>query len=488
MTLPYLIAILFGGLSLFLWRRMRRARFAFSDQIKQVENQKEKFARLSTHITASASATQNQKELHEEILQAAIQSVDALSAALFLADEKGVLTPVLVSGLFPILGKDDDMDSDSPQLRSQRIKTAFQSILPADATNPVSVAATGRQPVLIRHGDDSPLVSKSRDASFTAQSLIAAPVFHNEKFFGVLAVANPIVAGKSFNETDCAVIQFIARQTGTALYFRELLSYSEIRKQLYADLTLASSIQKALLPPRLPEQPWIDMDAYYQSMHQIGGDFYYASTLPDGRMGAIIFDVSGKGVQAALLMAICRTHLSHLIHRCNSPADLLRKLSLSMHRELGNGRYITAICALIDPIANTLTLARAGHEVPLFYVPSADGTDSQFQTIHSEGIAIGLVPPDAFTEALTEITIPLPLGSILLFYTDGLTEARNAADLEYGLENVKQSIREHANERASELNKAILSDMKDFCGTTPLFDDLTLLTFKYRSKGMMNQE
>ena len=153
--------------------------------------------------------------------------------------------------------------------------------------------------VLIKDGSKDPRVVKHEDESFKVRSIIVVPMVFGGQLYGVLAVANPI-SGKPFTETDFSLAKSLGEQSGLAIHNSEAVSALIEKSKLEFDLKLASSVQRFLLPARLPQSSELECAVKYRPQKLIGGDFYDFIKLEDDRLGVVIGDVSGKGVSAAI--------------------------------------------------------------------------------------------------------------------------------------------------------------------------------------------
>ena len=172
------------------------------------------------------------------------------------------------------------------------------------------VVRTGR-PQLVADAASDPRVVRHEDAALKVRSVIAVPVRFRERFFGVLAVANS-ADGEPFSAGDLTLLQSLGEQAGLALHNAENLTLQIEKKQLDLDLSLASEIQRMLLPHEQPAYAGLDVDARYQAAQKVSGDFYDFVALDGGLLGVVVADVSGKGIAASLLMAICRSPRSQV--------------------------------------------------------------------------------------------------------------------------------------------------------------------------------
>jgi sigma-B regulation protein RsbU (phosphoserine phosphatase) len=212
------------------------------------------------------------------------------------------------------------------------------------------------------------------------------------------------------------------------------------------------------------------------SSQQVGGDLYDVFPLGPTSVGVVVADVSGKGIAASLLMAVCRTHLRQIAPRHASPAAALRELNRTLSAELKPSMYITLVYAVIDSARNTLVFARAGHELPLLlHRESATGSLAA-SFLASEGMAVGLVPHELFASAIEDETRAFGAGDVLVLYTDGLTEAPNEDGKEFSNTRLADVARAAYGAAPAQINDAILSAVQRFSGETPQRDDFTLLT------------
>jgi sigma-B regulation protein RsbU (phosphoserine phosphatase) len=177
-------------------------------------------------------------------------------------------------------------------------------------------------------------------------------------------------------------------------------------------------------------------------------------------------------------MAICRTTLRQIAPHHVSPARVLAALNRAVAGDMREGMYITMTYAVIDSASNTLVFARAGHERPL--LSRRDPVTGAFVSdfVVSEGMPLGLVDPELFESVIEDKSVEFAAGSTLVLYTDGLTEAPNAEEKEFGTGRLADSLRAAHAGPAKHINEAILAAVQHFAGGTDLRDDYTLLTVK----------
>jgi sigma-B regulation protein RsbU (phosphoserine phosphatase) len=188
------------------------------------------------------------------------------------------------------------------------------------------------------------------------------------------------------------------------------------------DAQEARAIQQALLPKSSPYIPGFAISGLSVPARAVGGDWYDFIPFPDGRWGIVLADVSGKGTAAALLMSATRGMLRSLAEACCSPGEVLTRLNSLLVDDFPAGKFVTMVYAVLDPASRTVVFANAGHLRPLFI----DNDGDHFLEVE-RGLPLGLGCGD-----YTDTVIQLSPGSKLIFYSDGITEAVDGSEQEYG--------------------------------------------------------
>jgi sigma-B regulation protein RsbU (phosphoserine phosphatase) len=225
----------------------------------------------------------------------------------------------------------------------------------------------------------------------------------------------------------------------------------------------ARTMQQALLPKSSPYIPGFAVSGLSVPARAVGGDWYDFIPFPDGRWGLVLADVSGKGTAAALLMSATRGILRSLVEAACTPGEVLAKLNRLLVEDFPAGRFVTMVYAVLDPVKRTLTLANAGHLRPLLIT----GRSAQFLDVE-RGIPLGLGPGD-----FSEVEVKLPMGSRVVFYSDGITEAENHTDEEYGLVRLQEHF-----SRTDASAESLLDDVRSFAGGSGLRDDASVILVK----------
>ena len=477
MFLVLLLGIIIGALAMLLpVYRARRLSDRLEEEKQQVMQERQLVVDFMHHMVEALGEGLTREALLQRIVHAAILCSGALSACLFERTEDRKMRSAAVEGLFPPHRPLPAAVREKLATRARFIEQVLKSETFPDHEGIVgAVVQTGKGQLIADAGGDQRVVIHE-DPALRVRSLIAVPLQFRDKFFGVLAVANS-ADGEPFTQTDFSLMQSLAEQAALALHNAEFLHFQLEKRQLDLDLSLASGIQQMLLPKVAPQITGLDIDARYTPAQKVSGDFYDLFALPGNRLGVAVADVSGKGIPASLLMAMCRTDLRQIAPRHESPAQTLRELNRTLGGDL-RGMFITILYAVIDPARGEVTLARAGHELPLFLRHDPVTGVAVAEYIGSEGMPLGMVPDEIFSAVISDRTEPFQVGDALVLYTDGLTEAPNDEDKEFSNARLADAGRALQTGGAYEINDGILETVHRFTGRTELRDDLTLVTIK----------
>ena len=257
-----------------------------------------------------------------------------------------------------------------------------------------------------------------------------------------------------------------------------LLQTAAEKKRLEEELRIARQIQMSLLPRGPLDFPGIGVTALCVPAREVGGDYYDFFRVGERRLGVLIADVSGKGTSAALYMAELKGLMLSLSQIYQSPRQLLIEVNRIISANLDTRSFITMTYAVIDLDAGVMTYARAGH-TPLMYMPADENATAQ--VLIPNGLVVGLRIPGAeekFQELLEEDRITLHKGDVLVFYTDGITEAMNTRNDLFGDARLGRLVTEHGHLDTSDLRERILREIESFVGTADQHDDMTMILIK----------
>jgi sigma-B regulation protein RsbU (phosphoserine phosphatase) len=258
-----------------------------------------------------------------------------------------------------------------------------------------------------------------------------------------------------------------------------LLQTAAEKKRLQEELRIARQIQMSLLPRGPLDMHGLAITALCVPAREVGGDYYDFFPLEHDRLGVLIADVAGKGTSAALYMAELKGLVLSLSQIYQSPRQLLIEANRILSANLDSRSFITVTYAVVDAKNGVMTYARAGH-TPLIYLQGGGG-NGKAQVLVPNGMVLGLRIDGAaakFNELLEEQQIRLNVGDVIVFYTDGITEAMNPASDLFGESRLGRIVEEHGHLESGELRERILREIEAFVGSADQHDDMTMILMK----------
>jgi sigma-B regulation protein RsbU (phosphoserine phosphatase) len=246
------------------------------------------------------------------------------------------------------------------------------------------------------------------------------------------------------------------------------------RERLQAEFSVARKAQLRMLPDAPPYLPGIAISAVCHPSKDVGGDLYDFLALPEGKIGVVIADVSGKGVPASLYMTLTKGLLDSIAEYKTDPGEILREVNRHLYDVCRRKTFVTMFLGVVDPVRRTLSYARAGHNPTIVH---RNGGSSERKTwmLKSRGMGMGFNQGGIFDQSLKVETIQLERGDKLFFYSDGITEAMNEKRDEYG-EDRLMAMAERTNGLSAEHSRdAVMADVAAFLGTVHPQDDQTLV-------------
>lgn len=285
-----------------------------------------------------------------------------------------------------------------------------------------------------------------------------------------LIILGEKLSREEYSEADLELLASIANLAIISLENARLFKEAIEKQKMEDELQIAREIQKGLLPSVLPSIPGFELAATNVSSKQVGGDYYDAIAMPDGRYVIAIGDVSGKGTPASLLMANLQATIRALVPLNLSLSELTSRVNDLMCQNTGADKFITFFWAIIDPATKTLTYVNAGHNYP--YLFHADGSVDQLE---KGGMILGVMPT---MTAYEEEGKQLRTGDLLILFTDGVSEAMSKDSVEFGEDRLQKLIRENARLSAQALMDAIHQDILEFTTGAPQSDDITMMIVK----------
>lgn len=330
--------------------------------------------------------------------------------------------------------------------------------------------------------DDSNLTNANiatnvEDGEGVLATVMYSPLRVQGAFLGVLVLGKG--AGQpEFTAGEQKLLQALVGQAVSAVEKAELHHQDLQHQRIAQELAIGQRIQRSLLPKNMPALPGWEFAASYQAANQVGGDFYDIFPLPGEtdcqevlRYGLTIADVSGKGIPAALMMAFSQGILHTAAFARTRPGDVLYQTNQSILQSSHSGLLLTAFYAVLDPCTGILTYANGGHESPVLY--RAATADSQGLDC-GRSLLLGALRGHSFRE----YEIQMAPGDLLLLYTDGVTEARDASGAFFAEERLYAVVSQYAGYGCSELLTALKEALTEFTVSEMQADDITLLALR----------
>ena len=295
----------------------------------------------------------------------------------------------------------------------------------------------------------------------------------NGKLVGVIQVLNKKNRGV-FDERDESLLAALGAHATVALERARLTEAYVEKQRMEETLKLAHDIQMSMLPKRFPPFPHrceFEIYAAIEPAREVGGDFYDFVLIDDDHLGFAVGDVSGKGVPAALFMAVTKTLLRVMAGKRSRPGAILAELNTELCRDNDTGMFVTLFYGILHLRTGELEYSNGGHNPP--YLISRSGAVEPLEP--TGGMALGVI--EDVTYRSKQIT--LRAGEGLFLYTDGVTEAMDSADNLFSEHRLQESLQRAHKLSPTELIRGVLGDVKRFSSGTEQSDDITTLAIHY---------
>ena len=413
-------------------------------------------------------------DLYRLIVEGATRIIDAHGGALYLVDRTGkLLVPSFISKSCPPL-------VDIPQSISQQ---SLNSPVALESYVRLHTVKSGegllgavwerREPLFLSSKDSDPRLEGLRHSALELDSIMIGPLIYANQNLGVLAVANGPMSAP-FSASDFVVFQSIVEQSAFALYNAVVYSEAGDKRRIDRDLEVAHDIQRILLPNAAPAIEGFEIAGLNIPASQVSGDYYDYIPLGGDRIGIAIADVSGKGVAASLIMAMCRSVLRSVARSSQSAATVLHEVNRQVYPDIREDMFISMAYLIAQKGSDELVLARAGHDAPLHFRAS----DQSVTRINPPGMALGIDSGSVFNRVTSDFRVRLEAGDCLILYTDGVTEALDVDGLEFGISKLIEAVQASSPNGAPAILSRVTSDLKSFVGGHHQNDDITLIAIR----------
>ena len=428
----------------------------------------------------------NQKRLLQVVLHCATTVTDAQSGAVYLLDKATqTLRPVAVDGMFPpplpVAPEEAARIATRQEFLAEHLRG---EPVPATGATVIGKVALEGRPELVKDARGDERFPKFGQEPLRTHSYLAVPLEYRQEMLGVIAVANRR-DDNPFNESDLGIVRTVAQQAAYSFHAAQLYTQLAEKRKLDSDLEAAREIQRILLPDASPQLANYSVAALNLPAQQVSGDYYDFIPLKDGCWGLAIADVSGKGISASLIMAMCRSVLRSIATTSDSasPAQILRELNRQLYPDIREDMFITMTYVVLDPQRQIVRLARAGHEAPLVYRHA----ERRIDAIRAPGLALGIDSGEVFDEVIDDVVVTLDPLDTMVLYTDGVTEATDEGGLDFGRENLKTALLAGGAQSVDFLVKNVVDRVQRFSLGAAQSDDITLVALQRSENSNVKQ-
>lgn len=323
--------------------------------------------------------------------------------------------------------------------------------------------------------DKKQVEERIRYKVFDCWGMMIIPVTAQNRVFGVLVLANKFEHGE-FTDEDLDLAKNLSEMAGITI--NHILSFEDLQDKMLIDnqFQTAEIIQSHLLPENIHISDKYEFAVHYQPAYRLGGDYYDFIEVDDDHIGILVADVSGKGIPAGLVMATTRSLAAVLTRGELSPRRVLIQLNNYLHRLIPENMFVTVSYAVLNKNTREIVCARAGHE-PLI---CCFGQKGMCVLGGGKGMVVGMVDDEIFSQSLENESYQLEPGDMVLFYTDGVTEAHNPDGEEFGRQRLGRILDTVKELDACNAMECLIHRITRFMEDEAPYDDITLVLIKVK--------
>lgn len=363
----------------------------------------------------------------------------------------------------------DESDKDSPLRTVVRKGDSKMEQLPYR----LDAQLTGwmiknQQPLLSNNIQQDDRFQLSDTAEIPFVSLLAVPLQVKGKMIGSLTVFNKHDE-KGFTDDDKRLLTIIAAQSAQVIENARLYQEEQELFKIQQEMNVAKEIQLNLLPSENPSVPGYEIYGKSIPAKEVGGDYYDFIPMKNEKLAFCLGDVSGKGVSAAMLMANLQATFRSQTQLSESTCLCLNRSNRLLYHSTDAAKYATFFCGILDSTKHEIIFSNAGHNNPILFT-----SEGQIERLQTVGIVLGFLDDFEFAEA----KIKMNQGDVLVVISDGISEAMNENEEEYGEEKLEKLITENKNLSADKIAELIIESVNNYSGTLPQSDDITLIVIK----------
>ena len=453
------LLVIVGITNIIYFRRSQ----SLSKEIVSVEENFQEMVRFLHRFSYDFVKSKDERQWMQSMADYLTDAMDAKVIRIYLLEQQQHLRLVANSGKMPLLSTPNNSDQ---RISVRELESLLKEQLGINESIIGKIVTTGN-PV---HEDFLPLSNDRRNG---LESFIAAPMIIGKRRNGVICAINKKEQGTYFTEDDKTLLNSLSAPIALAGSLFHIYADLSEQQRIQQELRLAREIQNSLLPRESPESEWFSIYGVHKAATEVSGDFYDFVEIDDNFLLVVIADASGKGVPACMVMAMCRTFIrANAARFMENLEGLFKELNKSLFGDTDEAKFVTLACCLIDKRDSTVEYARAGHTELLLRRPT--GTT---QVISPYGPALGLFPPNCEELEFDTFAFSWLPDTVLVLFTDGLTEALNQNQEQYGLDRLISTFNKQTSD-PSVCAGNILSSIREYSQQQPQTDDQTIVVLQ----------
>jgi sigma-B regulation protein RsbU (phosphoserine phosphatase) len=304
----------------------------------------------------------------------------------------------------------------------------------------------------------------------SVRGMIAVPLQTNDRVIGLIYVDSPDMI-REFTKEDLGLLTVMANVAAIRIEHARLHEIEIVERAMSKELEQAAHIQMGLLPSAPPVADGMDIAGRTAACRTVGGDYYDYLSFPDRRIAMIVGDVAGKGMPASLLMSSLQARVKVLFEDGDHLAEKITRLNKATSANCPDNRFITFFMTIANPATGELVYTNAGHNPPVLVRKKPTSADKTFDQLEGGGMILGILPMAQYKE----FTVTMEPGDILVLFSDGVTEAVNPADEDFGEQRLADLVASLRERPANEIVEAIHAEVAKFTQGAPPADDITVV-------------
>ena len=414
--------------------------------------------------------------MHRIIVRGVMKVVEAGAGGLYLLDKNGkLLVPAYFTpGCPPLIAIPEKVltqEKDHPGAIDSFLRLSSVGIEQGIIGSSIESRDAIKADILVDH----PSYEGVRHDFLQEVGVMLVPVVYAGRDLGVLYVSRQASRRGVFSSNDFDVFRAVAEQSAFALGNAVIHHEAAEKRRLDSELKNASEIQRILLPNKAPQLDDFRIHGLNIPAKVVSGDYYDYIPIDETRFGVVIADVSGKGIPASLVMAMCRSVLRASTRGVGSPAEALSKVNREIFPDIRVDMFISVAYLILDKSSNVVTLARAGHDAPMLFRKAT----GEVELISPPGMAVGIDSGRVFDRVTRDFELTLEPGDCMLLYTDGVNESLSPDGEEFGLDRMKDLLTVSAKKGAKGVLEAMNGALREFSGNERhQADDVTMIAIE----------